>query len=764
MICSLNGFSTGGRSAAAALLALSCSAVALAQDVTRPTDTIVASSDNFPGGEAPGGAIDNRAGSKYLNFDRINTGFTVTAGGTGVVRALAIITANDAPERDPTSFILEGSTDGVNFTPIAQGTLTPPIARFGFTQAAFPNSTQYPIYRVTFPSIRDGSANSMQVAEVQLLTARDILTPGDAFTVAYPPGAFAGAGEGPASLFDDRCGTKLGVFGGNAGPTIITVTPGLGATTVTGVDIFGASDDLAFGGRTPSYITISGSNNGQDFTQIFTSALEQTTEDMQDQQFTFTNTTAYRQYRLELGPATLDQFMQLGEIQLLGVTGNDAPANDVCATAQQVAAGSNSGANFNATGTDTTPCGLADSADVWFSYTSAVTGLVEANTFGPGSLDTTLAVYDGCDGPLVACDDNTRAAQSRVRWLAVTGREYKLRVAGPEGAFGAFTLNINEAPESNTDTFVPLDYNFNGMVHAGEGVDPDSPNGFRSLADRALRLTGAVGSIEVGLESPVSGLPYTVVTQAGELDMVQLGDRNVVDNRNFTFDLDVGGFDQGRLENFIGIQPTWLANTNQATPQTTSTAPLGLAMGPATRIGLIYQSSNGGTEFSVTLGFSGGQTAVVSVEAPDWFGDQDPGAPLPGVAQQHQLGVFFGSQNVDRAVPGVDLNVAEAVISTASLNAGGFGDFTGLRIESIAFSDALSVNADTGILAVTIRDGVSACRADFNGDSNLDPDDLSDFITGYFSIPPDARTDWNGDGTIDPDDLSDYITAYFTGC
>ena len=37
---------------------------ALAQDVTRPGDVVVGSSENFPGGEPPEAAIDNTARTK----------------------------------------------------------------------------------------------------------------------------------------------------------------------------------------------------------------------------------------------------------------------------------------------------------------------------------------------------------------------------------------------------------------------------------------------------------------------------------------------------------------------------------------------------------------------------------------------------------------------------------------------------------------------------------------------------------------------------
>jgi hypothetical protein len=65
---------------------------------------------------------------------------------------------------------------------------------------------------------------------------------------------------------------------------------------------------------------------------------------------------------------------------------------------------------------------------------------------------------------------------------------------------------------------------------------------------------------------------------------------------------------------------------------------------------------------------------------------------------------------------------------------------------------------------VSIRPLETPCPADFNADGVLNSDDLSDYITAYFSEPPDPAADFNGDGAINSDDLSDYITAYFDGC
>ena len=129
-------------------------------------------------------AIDNTV-NKYLNFQDYGSGFIVTPSrGSSVVRAIRLYTANDAPERDPSSFLLEGATSPTGpFTAIYGSTVTLPGNRnnqasgtavdpntMNFVDVAFGNTTQYTSYRVTFPTLRDGvAANSMQIAEVELL-------------------------------------------------------------------------------------------------------------------------------------------------------------------------------------------------------------------------------------------------------------------------------------------------------------------------------------------------------------------------------------------------------------------------------------------------------------------------------------------------------------------------------------------------------------------------------------------------------------------
>ncbi len=143
------------------------------EDVILPGDSIVSShlNSDSPGGEQVGLAIDNKTTTKYLNFKKLNTGFTVTSSAGGsVVTGISLTSANDSPNRDPASYKLEGSNDGAAFTLIAEGAVKAFTARFQRQEILFANTAQYSIYRITFPTVSDAAtANSMQIAEVEFL-------------------------------------------------------------------------------------------------------------------------------------------------------------------------------------------------------------------------------------------------------------------------------------------------------------------------------------------------------------------------------------------------------------------------------------------------------------------------------------------------------------------------------------------------------------------------------------------------------------------
>ena len=191
-----------GRSASAALM-----------DITAPGDQVLVvngqNDGDSAGGPSPAGEphtniIDNTT-NKYLNFLDLGSGVIINPAtsriGTGgvVVTGLRLYTANDSEPRDPASYILEGShTPSGPFTLISAGPLAlpigrnpiaanqapptsnPPIAINPATQfqqtLTFANTIPYISYRLTFPTLKGAGpgidpnlANSMQIAEIELL-------------------------------------------------------------------------------------------------------------------------------------------------------------------------------------------------------------------------------------------------------------------------------------------------------------------------------------------------------------------------------------------------------------------------------------------------------------------------------------------------------------------------------------------------------------------------------------------------------------------
>lgn len=153
-------------------------------DVTGPADEVlgVPNDGDWPGAETPNLAIDNNTATKFLHFkgETEPTGIQVTpAVGATVVTAIALTTANDAPERDPASFELYGSNESIDgpYELIAAGDVVDfagEVAWPRFTKNAtaitFDNEVAYMHYQVLFPTVRDaGSANSMQIAEIELI-------------------------------------------------------------------------------------------------------------------------------------------------------------------------------------------------------------------------------------------------------------------------------------------------------------------------------------------------------------------------------------------------------------------------------------------------------------------------------------------------------------------------------------------------------------------------------------------------------------------
>jgi hypothetical protein len=134
--------------------------------------TIFPTSNNSPFGEGATQAFDGNVNTKYLNFDKKNAGVTVKLSQGRVVQKFTLTTANDFSGRDPTSYKLYGSNDGVNWILIKQDSLSLSEQRFWTSpEIAVANTTAYVYYFILFPTTKAGegcglNCDSMQIAEV----------------------------------------------------------------------------------------------------------------------------------------------------------------------------------------------------------------------------------------------------------------------------------------------------------------------------------------------------------------------------------------------------------------------------------------------------------------------------------------------------------------------------------------------------------------------------------------------------------------------
>jgi len=338
-------------------------------DTIIPIDRdVVTLTSSYPANESPSKAIDNlylptsptQTSTKYTNFGRFSTGFTIAPGvGPTTIKAFRIDTANDNEPRDPASYELYGSNDAAllsadnsdgsleNWTLISSGSLSLPATRRA-TGPIVPvsNSTSYNLYRMVFPTLKfPNAATVMQFGEVSFFQQSDgsdgdflnefddiraIKLPTPAVSESISP-----LTQGPENGIDGNVNTKYLNFGINN--TGLIVTPSRGATTVTGLQLTTANDTP---GRDPTSYEVWGTNspitdpvhsagNAEPWTLIASGSLAPPSARLTPYPVVnFANSTAYTSYKVIfptiVGPAATMPggsgitSMQIADIQLYG--------------------------------------------------------------------------------------------------------------------------------------------------------------------------------------------------------------------------------------------------------------------------------------------------------------------------------------------------------------------------------------------------------------------------------------------------------------
>lgn len=139
-------------------------APATAQDITNLGGVVSAQYSDSPANEDIAKLIDNSSATKYLTFH--NAGWVqYQAPGLFKVNSYSVTSANDAPERDPLSWTLQGSTNGTAWTTIDTRSGEDFPNRFQRRVFTFTNNVAYAYYRLNFTN---NSGSILQVAEVEL--------------------------------------------------------------------------------------------------------------------------------------------------------------------------------------------------------------------------------------------------------------------------------------------------------------------------------------------------------------------------------------------------------------------------------------------------------------------------------------------------------------------------------------------------------------------------------------------------------------------
>ena len=138
------------------------------------TTTAYAGSGNLP--EGSDRVVDGNTGTKWFSGGGSFSGWLqidLGAGNAQTVVRYDITSANDAPNRDPKDWQVQGSNDGTNWTTLDTRTGETFATRFLTKQYTFTNTTAYRYYKLNIVSNFSGNtADGIQLAEWTLLSAQ----------------------------------------------------------------------------------------------------------------------------------------------------------------------------------------------------------------------------------------------------------------------------------------------------------------------------------------------------------------------------------------------------------------------------------------------------------------------------------------------------------------------------------------------------------------------------------------------------------------
>ena len=281
--------------------------------------TIVVSRDHPNGADSAEGSlkvIDNDYTTKFLTngfpqefYMQQNFEFAQ------VVNKYTFTSGNDAPDRDFKTWELLGSNDGANFEVLDTRTDQTFTARNQTREFTFDNDQAYRYYRINV--LENNGSTLIQLTEWRLLNLKLLtfgpqdITATAITTVSRENRNGADSNEASIRVTDGDTGTKFLLFDWN-NPEWIQQEFAQGVR-VTKYSLTSANDAP---GRDPVDWTLSGSNDGTNFTEIDSRTGQSFESRGQTREFLITNDTSYTYYRLDILANGGDSLFQLAEWRL----------------------------------------------------------------------------------------------------------------------------------------------------------------------------------------------------------------------------------------------------------------------------------------------------------------------------------------------------------------------------------------------------------------------------------------------------------------
>ncbi|MET8567568.1 glycoside hydrolase N-terminal domain-containing protein [Streptomyces sp. NPDC004783] len=232
------------------------------------------------------------------------------------VGAYSLTSANDVPRRDPREWTLSGSEDGLTWTPLDRRTLATPFeSRLQKKEFTCANTAAYRHYRFDF--VPEAGVSHFQVSEIGL-SGVDLGGPGPVY-LSSPSGHSEGSGGGTRAVDISRSvdGDPATVWRVEAAASPVLWQADLPRkTVVTSYTLTAAADRPQ---DDPGRWVLEASQDGSVWVTL----------DTQDpgapfagrgasRTLRFTNSTAYRSYRLTLTPGASSTGLQIAQIALEG--------------------------------------------------------------------------------------------------------------------------------------------------------------------------------------------------------------------------------------------------------------------------------------------------------------------------------------------------------------------------------------------------------------------------------------------------------------